>query len=233
MRSSVPDGDLGKIIDQAVTEKLERLEARRYAKTKKPRKTLAGTDTTPKSRHIPAAVRRVVEKRDGGRCAFRDPRGRRCSRRHDLEFHHRTPFGKGGHHTPENLALMCRAHNGLMAEGDYGAGGWGGTVRRAVGCHGGWEAPCRREPGWSKRASAGVCVECGMARLTVYLDEETKRHVGRAAKAAGVSQSRWLVDLVRRELSCEWPAEVHEWAGSWPDFPEAEDLRSRAGRDVR
>jgi len=37
MRSSVPDGDLGAIIDAAVTEKLERLEARRFGRT-----TIAG-----------------------------------------------------------------------------------------------------------------------------------------------------------------------------------------------
>ena len=34
MRSSVPDGDLGKIIKVAVAEKLERLEAKRFGKTK-------------------------------------------------------------------------------------------------------------------------------------------------------------------------------------------------------
>ena len=33
MRSSIPDGDLAAIIEQAVTEKLERLEARRFART--------------------------------------------------------------------------------------------------------------------------------------------------------------------------------------------------------
>ena len=37
MRSEVPDGDLATIIERAVTEKLERLEARRYAKTSAPR----------------------------------------------------------------------------------------------------------------------------------------------------------------------------------------------------
>ena len=36
MRSSVPDGDLAAIIDAAVTEKLERLEARRFGRTKAP-----------------------------------------------------------------------------------------------------------------------------------------------------------------------------------------------------
>jgi hypothetical protein len=120
MRSSVPDGDLGRIIDQAVAEKLERLEARRFAKTKRPRKTLAETDTRAKARHIPAAVRRAVEKRDGGRCTYRDTKGRRCPKRHDLEFHHREPYGFGGDHSPDNVALMCKLHNNLLAEADYG-----------------------------------------------------------------------------------------------------------------
>lgn len=120
MRSSVPDGDLAAIIDLAVTEKLERLEARRFAKTKAPRKRVAETDTTPSSRRIPAAVRRTVHERDGGRCTYRDKGRKRCTRRHDLEFHHGKPFGQGGDHNPENLALMCRAHNTLLAEHDYG-----------------------------------------------------------------------------------------------------------------
>jgi 5-methylcytosine-specific restriction endonuclease McrA len=120
MRSSVPDGDLGRIIEQAVTEKLERPEAKRFGEARKPRKRLSQTDTRPRSRHIPAAVRRAVEKRDGGRCTYRNEDGRRCTRRHDLEFHHREPYGFGGDHSPENLALMCRTHNNLMAEQDYG-----------------------------------------------------------------------------------------------------------------
>jgi hypothetical protein len=105
----------------AVTEKLERLEAKRFAKTKKARKTLAETDTRPKSRYIPAAVRRITYERDGGRCTYRDEHGRRCTRRHDLEFHHHgTPFGRGGPHSPDVVRLMCKAHNALMAEEDYG-----------------------------------------------------------------------------------------------------------------
>jgi hypothetical protein len=121
MRSSVPDGDLAKIIDAAVTEKLERLEARRFAKTKMARKTLAATDTRPRSRYIPAAVRRAVYERDGGRCTYRDRYGRRCAKRHDLEFHHDgTPFGKNGDHSLENIRLMCKTHNALRAEEEFG-----------------------------------------------------------------------------------------------------------------
>jgi len=120
MCSEVPNGDLGAIIELAVTEKLERLEARRFARTTAPRKTLADTDTAPTSRHIPAAVRRAVRKRDGGRCRFVDEQGRCCSERHRLEFHHRYPFGMGGDHSPGNIGLLCSQHNRLLAEYDYG-----------------------------------------------------------------------------------------------------------------
>jgi hypothetical protein len=43
---------------------LERLEAKRFAETRTPRKSLEETDTSASSRYIPAAVRRVVRKRD-------------------------------------------------------------------------------------------------------------------------------------------------------------------------
>ena len=94
--------------------------SRAHAKTKRPRKHLGQTDTKPKSRYVPAAVRRFVEKRDGGRCTYRDKHGRRCAKRHDLEFHHKGAFGRGGDHSPENVALMCRTHNALLAEQEYG-----------------------------------------------------------------------------------------------------------------
>jgi hypothetical protein len=128
MRSQVPNGDLAAIIEQAVTEKLERLEARRFASTAAPRKSLADTDTAKASRHVPAAVRRAVRERDEHRCSFVDETGRRCSERHRLELHHRHPFGLGGDHRPDNVSLLCSAHNRLMAERDYGKA----AIRRHV-----------------------------------------------------------------------------------------------------
>jgi hypothetical protein len=120
MRSKVPDGDLATIIEQAVSEKLERLEARRFAATKKPRKQLAESDVSASSRHIPAAVKRYVAERDGMRCRYVDEQGRRCPERHQLEFHHRHPYGYGGDHRPEDIRLVCTTHNQLLADKDYG-----------------------------------------------------------------------------------------------------------------
>ncbi len=120
MRGRGPDTDLATIIEAAVTETLERLEAKRFALTKTPRKALRETNTAPVSRHIPAAVRRAVHARDGGGCGYVDEGGGRCPERVRLEFHHRHPFGRGGDHSPHNIGLLCRAHNLLLAQLDYG-----------------------------------------------------------------------------------------------------------------
>jgi len=117
---SLMQEDLAAVIEAAVTERLERLEAKRYGETKRPRKNLEQTDTSPSSRYMPAAVRRAVRRRDGDRCGFIDHNGRRCTERRNLEFHHHDPFGRGGTHDPEQISLRCRAHNVYLAEQEYG-----------------------------------------------------------------------------------------------------------------
>jgi len=120
MRSSVPDGDIASIIEEAVTEKLERLESKRFGKAKAPRKNLEETDTSASSRRIPAAVKRAVCERDGNQCTFVGENGRRCTHRDGLEFHHKKPFGRGGDHSVDNVQLVCRTHNSYLAEIEYG-----------------------------------------------------------------------------------------------------------------
>ncbi len=118
--ASVPDGSLAALIDLAITEKLQRLEARRFARTAAPRKALSETSVTPRTRQVPAAVKRAVYERDGGQCGYKDEQGRRCPARQGLEFHHRHPFGFGGDHSVANVSLACSSHNRFMAEIDYG-----------------------------------------------------------------------------------------------------------------
>jgi hypothetical protein len=38
--------------------------------------------------------------------------------------------------------------------------------------------------------------------------------------------------LIREKVAKEWPPSVRELAGTWEDFPSAEELRSEAGEDV-
>jgi hypothetical protein len=114
------DEDLAAVIEAAVSEKLERLEAKRFGETKSPRKTLEETDTSGKTRYMPAAVRRIVRRRDGDQCTFVDKTGRRCTERRGLEFHHDDPYGRGGDHDPGRIRLLCKTHNLLLAEHEYG-----------------------------------------------------------------------------------------------------------------
>ncbi len=76
------------------------------------RDALRGPRRSPVRRPIPAAVRRHVWLRDGGRCRFRDPlTGRRCNSSHLLQIHHVLPVAEGGGPEPENLVLSCFAHH--------------------------------------------------------------------------------------------------------------------------
>ncbi|MEO7035389.1 MAG: hypothetical protein ABI548_15790 [Polyangiaceae bacterium] len=64
-----------------------------------------------RSRHIPAAISRLVYARDQGRCSFVAEDGRRCNGRVFLEIDHATPHAVGGEPCLANLRLRCRAHN--------------------------------------------------------------------------------------------------------------------------
>ena len=70
----------------------------------------------PRTRYIPAAVRRAVWERDRASCAYVSPSGVRCSATGRLEFHHRLPFAEGGEATVDNTSLRCTRHNTLEAE---------------------------------------------------------------------------------------------------------------------
>lgn len=114
---SVPDGDLAKIVDRALTLLLQHAERTKHAATSRPRATGESNAT---GRHVPAAVRRAVWSRDGGRCAFVGPDGR-CDETGFLEFHHVVPFAAGGKTVLKNLELRCRAHNAHEAAVHFGA----------------------------------------------------------------------------------------------------------------
>jgi len=71
-----------------------------------------------------------------------------------------------------------------------------------------------------------------MPQVTIYLDAETAAKAKAAARSAGVSQSRWIAELIRRHAGNAWPDAVRRLAGICPDFPDAEALRAGLGRDA-
>lgn len=125
LRHSVPSGDLSTVLERAIDALLDEIEKKKLAFVAKPAKSgrrvesaesVGGDGSSgPASRHIPAAVRRAVWKRDRGRCAFVGAAGR-CGSRAFIELHHVRPFAAGGEATVENIELRCRAHNAHEAD---------------------------------------------------------------------------------------------------------------------
>ena len=86
----------------------------------RPPATPPATPPSPRSSHIPRAARRAVFEREGLGCSWVDANGMRCGSQAWLEIDHRHPRGKDGSSEPENLRLLCRAHNQFAAERAYG-----------------------------------------------------------------------------------------------------------------
>ena len=74
----------------------------------------------PNPRFIPAAVKREVWFRDGGRCTWRLENGERCGSTHRLQFDHVHPVARGGESTIENVRVLCAGHNLLAARRIFG-----------------------------------------------------------------------------------------------------------------
>jgi hypothetical protein len=119
LRHTVPMGDPAVIFDRALTLLIAELSKTKIGETPHPR---AGRAASPdsRSRHIPAAVRREVWRRDGGQCAFRGEQGR-CKETGWLEFHHVRAYRKGGAATVETVELRCKVHNLYKAEQEFGS----------------------------------------------------------------------------------------------------------------
>lgn len=117
LRHAIPNGDPAALFDRALTLLVDELEKTRIAAASRPRVARASAS---RSRHIPAAVRREVWKRDGGRCAFVGATGR-CAETGFLEFHHVQPYAQGGEATADNIEIRCRAHNAYESELYFGA----------------------------------------------------------------------------------------------------------------
>jgi hypothetical protein len=118
LKHQFPTADPASIVSRALELLLEDTLKKKAAVTEKTRSNC--TPSRKRARAIPAAIRREVWKRDVGRCAFVDERGRRCSATSCIEYHHEIPYGKGGQHQVDNIALRCRAHNQYQADLDFG-----------------------------------------------------------------------------------------------------------------
>jgi len=71
-----------------------------------------------------------------------------------------------------------------------------------------------------------------MARITVYIEDDTAEKLQSLANSSEVSVSSLVAGLIRNKLACEWPASVARLAGAWPDFPGLDEIRQGQKKDA-
>jgi HNH endonuclease len=115
---AMPGATAEAILEEALDLLLAREAKRREAKADRP----LATPRPSESGHIPAHVRREVWTRDEGRCTWPLHDGGRCGSTLRLELDHIVPRARGGASTPDNLRVLCGAHNAEAARRVFGAG---------------------------------------------------------------------------------------------------------------
>jgi hypothetical protein len=112
----IPDGDLTEVLREAIRCAVERHGKRRGAVP--PSRKASRPAAPARKTHEPSAeVKREVWERDGGRCTYVAPDGRRCDCRFKLEYDH---IAETKPATVANTRLRCRTHNVFHAEQTYG-----------------------------------------------------------------------------------------------------------------
>jgi len=71
-----------------------------------------------------------------------------------------------------------------------------------------------------------------MGQVTIYIDADTEKKMIASAKAAKISKSKWITQVIKEKVTSEWPASVVNLAGAWEDFPSIEEIRSGIGKDI-
>jgi hypothetical protein len=115
MSHANPKRDLAVVVDRALDLLLADLEKKKLGKAKRPR-----APRTSSKRRPSQSTRRESSARDRGHCSYVSPDGQQCTARAFIEFDHRKAWARGGASDTPNVRLLCRAHNRLVAEEEFG-----------------------------------------------------------------------------------------------------------------
>ncbi|HET9598057.1 MAG TPA: HNH endonuclease, partial [Anaeromyxobacteraceae bacterium] len=110
--------ELHEVVREAVRCAIEK-HGKRKGAVEPARKREASMEK-PTRREPTAEVRRQVWKRDGGRCAWVGPDGRRCESTWQVEYDHVRAAALGGEASVANGRLLRRPHQLLSAEQTFG-----------------------------------------------------------------------------------------------------------------
>ena len=196
---AIPSRDSSKVVVRALKLLIEQEKKQKYGAGVRTRKPETSVSASP--RYIPAEVRWAVQQRDGERCTYVSPDGRRCEATSWLEYDHIVPVARGGESTVENLRIRCRAHNQYEAERTFGTAFMKGKRAAAK--------AARREPTDAAKPFDADVVR-SLRRLGLHVDEAQE-----AAANSGASSDAPLEERARAALA--WCGKTRRTRGESPD----------------
>ncbi|MGH7885143.1 MAG: CopG family transcriptional regulator [Thermodesulfobacteriota bacterium] len=72
-----------------------------------------------------------------------------------------------------------------------------------------------------------------MGQITIYLDARIEKKIRKEAELKKVSNSKFIADILMEKFENNWPESIINLAGTWKDFPDAEEIRSSSGTDIK
>ena len=66
-----------------------------------------------------------------------------------------------------------------------------------------------------------------MAQMDIYIDEQLADRLDKAVRASGKSKSKWVREIIERELRDHWPEDFFDLAGSWQDDEGPDEIMKR------
>lgn len=64
-----------------------------------------------------------------------------------------------------------------------------------------------------------------MAQVTIYMDNNLEQKIKELSINSGVSISKFISNILEKNLNSKWSDEIKSLSGSWSDFPKLEELR--------
>lgn len=121
----VIDGDLNQILKEALPLAIREIKIKKGLLKRSESKNSKGATSSMRShgvsspgvakkitRSIPSGIKRLIWKRDQGRCQYRDPVTEKvCGSTFQVEFEHIKPWSFNGDHSVENIVTYCKHHN--------------------------------------------------------------------------------------------------------------------------
>ncbi len=72
-----------------------------------------------------------------------------------------------------------------------------------------------------------------MGQITIYINNELEKRIKELASSQNTSLSKYISTVLEKNISNKWDPKVKDLAGSWGDFPTAQEIRESSATDIK